>query len=165
MPGESLLRELNRRSPASKVEAIYCTSGFTHPNEAAQCLCLAMLHGLVKQNGVSLVIVHGANATRAIGPARQEALLSAAVLHQSSSPRRGRGRAMTIMIDLSSELERALPGRRPVNLELRQPRSGRPAAGVVQQLGLLTSRWLQMANEQGILGDQDVRGSGRASVC
>ena len=132
MPGESLLRELNRRSPASKVEAIYCTSGFTHPNEAAQCLCLAMLHGLVKQNGVSLVIVHGAKATRTIGPARQEALLSGEVLHQTSSQRRGRGRAMTIMIDLSSELERALPGRRPVNLELRQPRSGRPAAGVVQ---------------------------------
>ncbi|MCX6606523.1 MAG: hypothetical protein NTV52_23435 [Acidobacteria bacterium] len=131
MPGESLLRELNRRSPASKFEAIYCISGFTDPNQSAQSLCLAMLHGLMKQNGVSLVIVHGAKATRTIGPARQEALLSGEVLHQTSSQRRGRGRAMTILIDLSSELERALRGRRPVNLELRQQRSGRPAAEVV----------------------------------
>ena len=89
MPSEFLCRELLNRSPASKFDAIYCISVFTHLDEAAQDHCLAMLHGLLKPNGVLLFTVHGPNATRNLRPAQQKELQSTGFLHLTSTKLRG----------------------------------------------------------------------------
>ncbi len=75
--------------PASKFDAIYCLSVFTHLDEAAQDHCLAMLHGLLKPNGVLLFTVHGPNATRNLRPAQQKELQSTGFLHLTSTKLRG----------------------------------------------------------------------------
>ena len=83
------LPRASRSLPPRKFDAIYCISVFTHLNEAAQDRYLAMLHGLLKPNGVLLFTVHGDNAAKSLRPQQHEDLISSGFLHLTSTKLRG----------------------------------------------------------------------------